>query len=83
MRSISAEAHTSLHLVFLFGIREGRCSNQVAGIGTHVTRDVTFTDACVHRAVRGARFVREAAEIRLDEVLLEVLTWVAGDNFIA
>ena len=67
----------------LFGIREGRCSNQIAGVGAPIAGDVTFTDTGVHGAVRGAGLVRKASEVRLDEVFLEVLARVPGDDFIA
>src|SRR4029077_6722995 len=67
----------------LFGIGEGRCSNQIAGVGAPIARDVTFTDAGVHGAVRGARLVRKASEVRLDEVFLEVLARVLGEDLFA
>ena len=69
--------------VLLFGILEGRCSNQVAGVGALKAGDVTFTNTGVHGAVRSARLVCKAAEIRLDEVFLEAFARVPGDNFIA
>ena len=42
------------------GIREGRCSNQVAGVGALKPGDETFTDASVDAAVRGRGLVRKA-----------------------
>jgi hypothetical protein len=73
-------AHRS---ALLFGILEGRCSNQVAGVGALKANDVTFTNTGVHGAVRSARLVCEAAEIRLDELFLEAFARVPGDNIIA
>src|SRR6201982_2907399 len=67
----------------LLGIREGGCRNQVAGVGALEAGEVTFTNAGVHGAVRRARLVCEAAEIRLDEVFPEAFARVPGDNFLS
>src|SRR3954447_4088047 len=77
------DATTHWRSALLFGIREGRCRNQVAGVGTLEAGEVTFTNTGVHGAVRRARLVCKAAEIRLDEVFLEALARVPGDNFLS
>ena len=70
-------------LSFAMGIREGRCSNQVAGVGALVPGDETFTDAGVDGAVRGRGLVRKAGEILLDEAFFEIFARVPGDDFLA
>src|ERR1700752_5074754 len=52
-----------------FGIREGRCGNQVHSVGTLISGDETLANASVHCAVRGAGLVRKAREVGLNEIL--------------
>src|SRR5690348_1842341 len=77
------ECQRPLRSALLFGILEGRCSNQVAGVGELIAWDVTFNNAGVHGAVRRARLVCKAAEVCPDEVFLEACARVTGDNFLA
>src|SRR4029453_17627075 len=63
-------------------IREGRRSNQVAGVGALVTRDETFDDTGIHGAIGGSGLVRKAAEVGLKKVLLEVFARISGYDFI-
>ena len=65
------------------GIREGRCGNQVDGVGALIPGDETFTDAGIHGAEGGVGLVRKAAEVGLEEAFLEVFARVPGHNFIA
>src|SRR5215469_3419602 len=44
------------------GIREGRCSNQIADVGALITGDEAFGDRDVHGAVCGAGRERKATE---------------------
>ena len=66
-----------------FGIREGRCGNQVHSVGTLISGDETLANASVHCAVRGAGLVRKAREVGLNEILLEVLARVPGHDLSA
>src|SRR5215813_13662904 len=81
--SFRSPAFHSLRSAFRFGIREGRCCNQVDGVGALIPGDETFTDAGIHGAVGGAGLVRKAAEVGLDEAFLEVFARVPGHDFIA
>src|SRR5262245_57399165 len=72
----------TLYSTLLFGVRERRCSNHVAGVGALITGDETFTDTGVHRAIRGAGLVRKAGEVLLDKALLEVFARVSGHDCI-
>src|SRR5438105_2271020 len=74
---------TRCAFALLLGIREGRCRNQVAGVGELIAGDVTFNNTGVHGAVRRAWLVCKAAEVRLDEVFLEACARIPGDNFLA
>jgi hypothetical protein len=67
----------------LFGIGEGRCSNQVVGIWGLKTRKETLTDALVHGAVGRAGLVCKAGKILLDEAFLEVFARVPGHDSLA
>jgi hypothetical protein len=47
----------------VLGIREGRSSDQVAGVGTLEPRDETFANGGVDGAIRGCWLVRKTGEI--------------------
>ena len=72
-----------LRSALLFGIWKGRRGNQVAGVGASKAGDVTFTHTGVHGAICGTGLVRKAGEVRLNEILLEVLARVPGHDLIA
>src|SRR6185437_2818723 len=69
--------------LLLFRILEGRCSDQVAGVGAPKARDTAFTKNGVHGAVGSFRLVCKAAEVFLDKTFLEAFARVTGNNFIA
>jgi hypothetical protein len=50
------KAH-SLRSALRYGIREGRCSNQIADVGDRITGDQTFRDTGPDGAVRRAELV--------------------------
>ena len=79
----SFKRHNSFHLALLRGIWEGRCSNQVAGVGTLITGDKTFADTGVHSTDSGGGLVCKAVEIFLEEAFLEAFTRVPGHDLIA
>jgi len=67
----------------VLGIREGRSSDQVAGVGTLEPRDETFANGGVDGAIRGRWLVRKTGEILLNEPFFEICTRVLGDDFLA
>jgi hypothetical protein len=73
----------SLRSALLFGIGERRGRDHVDGVGELETGDEAFTDAGIHRTVRGVGLVRKAGEVLLQEGLLEVLARVPGHDFMA
>src|ERR1044072_8374244 len=75
--------HNSLRSALRCGIRERRCRNQVADVGTLITGDEAFRDTGPHGAVRSAGLVRKAVECRLDKAFLEVFARVPGHDLIA
>ena len=65
------------------GIREGRCSNQVAAVGALKPGDETFTEGSVNGAIRGRGLVRKAGEVLLNKAFFEIYARVPGDDFLA
>jgi hypothetical protein len=53
--------------------REGRCSNQVAGVRSFITGDETFIDTGIHGPDGGAGLVCKIFEVSLEEAFAEVL----------
>src|SRR4030095_9188503 len=80
---LGLERHNSLRSASLCGIREGRSSNQIDGVGAFKIGDKSFTDRGVHSAVSGAGLVRKAPKIFLEESFLEVSARVPGHDFVA
>src|SRR4029450_11933810 len=73
---------TLFTFILLFGIREWRSKHQIDGVGTLVTWDKSFTDRLVHGAESGARLVREARKVFLEESFLEVFARVPGHDVV-
>jgi hypothetical protein len=69
--------------MFLRGIREGRCGNQLARANAFIPRDETFADTGVHGAICRAGLVCKSGEVHREEVLLEVVARVSGHDFTA
>ncbi|MGY4622784.1 hypothetical protein ACVWY3_000540 [Bradyrhizobium sp. USDA 4486] len=67
----------------VLGIREGRRSDQVAGVGALESRDETFADSGVDGAIRRRWLVRKTGEILLNEPFFEICARVLGDDFLA
>src|SRR4029450_2401964 len=80
---LGLERHNSLRSALLCGIREGRSSHQIDGVGALIIGDKSFTDRGVHGAVSGAGLVRKAPKVFLDESFLEVFARVPGHDFVA
>src|SRR4030095_15722873 len=80
---LGLERHNSLRSALLCGIREGRSSDQIDGVGALKIGDKSFTDRGVHGAVSGAGLVRKAPKVFLDKSFLEVFARVHGHDFVA
>src|SRR4026209_1944983 len=80
---LGLESHTSLRSALLCGIREGRSSHQIDGVGALKTGDKSFTDRGVHGRVSGTGLVRKARKVFPEESFLEVFARVPGHDFVA